>query len=71
MSIKTTKPRRTNNPMVWIRFSISGLIFFFLIASIVVNTTCEPSKAGIGNKLNTAKFAEIIGIKSNMFSGFA
>ena len=68
MSIKITAPNSINNPMVWIIFSVSRFIGFFLIASIVVNTICAPSKAGIGNMLNIARFADIKGIRTNKFN---
>ena len=48
-------------------FSTFLLIGFFLIHSIVVNTTLDPSSAGIGSKLNTARFTPI---KEAMFSRF-
>ena len=40
---------------------------FLVMPSIKVNTTLEPSNAGIGSKLNTAKFTPI---KEVIFSKF-
>ena len=43
-------------------------IGFFLIHSMLVNTTCAPSSAGNGNRLNTPKFAAINGINSKILA---
>ena len=71
MSTIITKANKINIPIVCIMFSTFLLIGFFLIASMVVKRICDPSNAGKGNKLKTAKFAETNGIKINNERGFA
>ena len=62
-----TKPNKINNPTLWILASISRGTGFLKIHSIRTNTILAPSRAGIGNKLNTAKFTASNGNNNNKF----
>ena len=52
-------PNRNKIPTKLIMVSTFRLIGFFLIHSIRQKITLQPSNAGIGNRLNTAKFTPI------------
>ena len=56
-----TNPNKAISPKLWILASISLGTGFLNIHSIKTNKTLAPSNAGIGNKLNTAKFTAISG----------
>ena len=71
MSTIITNPNNTHNPIKCIIFSTFRFIGLPLIHSIRVNKTCEPSRAGKGKMLKTARLAEIRGIKINKFSQLA
>ena len=59
MSTNTENPNNTIIPTACITASTLRLTGFFRIHSIAQNTTLLPSSAGIGNKLNTARFIPI------------
>ena len=67
ISTKITKPNKTNRPILFIAFTIVRLTGFFLIHSIKTNIIWNPSSAGIGRRLNTAKFTAISGNNSKRY----